>query len=206
MPWRLFSESPKSLLPALFISNPATFSLSIGSTYTFLYHLGFHYTVRGAASLPVCQHLCTAFQLPSRLTGSLLCPKASVYPGDNGGRGAWPCARERPGKARTRERWKKVQRTLPCARGERAERTVEGAGWSWKRLASVETVLVLRWGGWKKAQDQLHSLVNRDNSRKASGLSSGRESSGSLEGENAHGNLDPPGQLWEFQQGWENVN
>lgn len=85
------------------------------------------------------------------------------------------------------------------------EGQLKGQGDLEKRLASVETALVLKQGGWKKAQDQLHSLVNRDNSRKASGLSSGRESSGSLEGENAQGN-DPPGQLSEFQQGWENVN
>lgn len=68
-----------------------------------------------------------------------------------------------------------------------------------KRLALVETVLVLKGVGWKIAQDRLCSLVNRDNSGKVSGVSYGRESSGSLGGENLNGN-DPPGQLSSFSK------
>lgn len=40
----------------------------------------------------------------------------------------------------------------------------KGQGALEKGLASEETVLGLKVGGWKKARDQLRSLVNRDNS------------------------------------------
>lgn len=39
-----------------------------------------------------------------------------------------------------------------------------GKGELEKKLAPVETVLVLKGAGWKIAQDRLCSLVNRDNS------------------------------------------
>lgn len=83
-----------------------------------------------------------------------------------------------------------------CARGEHARE---------KQSSSV--ILREHWTHWGqcwfgnqevgKKPSQLHSLVNRDNSRKVSSLSYGSESSGSLEGENVNSD-DPPGQLSEL--------
>lgn len=47
--------------------------------------------------------------------------------------------------------------------GCQCRRDLKGQGDLEKGLGSVETVLALKVGGWKKARDQLHSLVNRDN-------------------------------------------
>lgn len=49
-------------------------------------------------------------------------------------------------------------------RQERGVPMQKGQGDLEKGLASEETVLGLKVGGWKKARDQLRSLVNRDNS------------------------------------------
>lgn len=51
-----------------------------------------------------------------------------------------------------------------CKSLEVKGREVKGWGGLEKGLASVETELGLKVGGWKKAQDQLRSLVNRGNS------------------------------------------
>lgn len=51
-----------------------------------------------------------------------------------------------------------------CKSLEVKGREVKGRGGLEKGLASVETELGLKVGGWKKARDQLRSLVNRGNS------------------------------------------
>lgn len=59
----------------------------------------------------------------------------------------------------------KPQKKTGGSRGEGMQNSGrEGAGDLEKGLASVETELGLEVGGWKKARDQLRSLVNRGNS------------------------------------------
>jgi hypothetical protein len=109
-------------------------------------------------------------------------------------------ARERPGQPRG---WNHGRKQLKAEVSSAADyvpevkmhtkkqrgRMILRKNWFWWRRCCF-----WKRGGWRKAQDQLHSLVNRDNSRKVSGLSCGRESSGSLERENVNGD-DSLGQL-----------
>lgn len=69
---------------------------------------------------------------------------------EGGGSGGWgPRGKKTAGGRRER---------CQCRRDQKGQGDLE------KGLASEETVLGLKVGGWKKARDQLRSLVNRDNS------------------------------------------